>query len=68
MRICEMYSFLTKYKLSKLTKASRKLNNAITKVKNKKKRKLKQMPKTYILKTGTIKLRQFYKSSNKHSE
>lgn len=33
-----MYSFLTKYKLSKLTKASRKLNNTITKVKNKKKK------------------------------
>lgn len=38
MRICEMYSFLTKYKLSKLTKASRKPNNTITKVKNKKKK------------------------------
>lgn len=30
-----MHSFLTKYELSKLTKASRKPNNTITKVKKK---------------------------------
>lgn len=62
-----MHSFLTKYELSKLTKASRKPNNTITKVKKKGKKIKADAKDLHPQNRHYKKLRQFVKSSNKQT-